>query len=404
MSGKENLRFEIDNITWNDLGMDEVFKRLDHAGSSVGSEYIKNSLKSLHLTEEPLKVRDEKAGFLTLHPERRPALVKIFKGLGKIKKVSFLDYIFRLEELTPQKNTKHIILIILLLCAVGLLFISPAIGIISVIVMFAVNISIYFKDKSKVEGYFQCIKYLASMVICAGKLVKELSLPAYKDTSFEKDCEELKELHKRFASINRFSFLITNSVSGSIADVLMDYVRMLFHVDIIKFNNSRKTAIENKESIFRLYEIIGELELALCIDEFRKEHISFCKPVFKETLSISFKDAVHPLLKEPVPNSLEAHRSVLLTGSNASGKSTFLKATAINQIFAQSFYTCLASEFETVFAKVLSSIALNDNILAGESYFVVEIKSLKRILDSISDVPVICFVDEVLRGTNTAER
>ena len=50
-------------------------------------------------------------------------------------------------------------------------------------------------------------------------------------------------------------------------------------------------------------------------------------------------------------------------------------------------------------------MALTDNILGKESYFIVEIKSLKRIFDSLDPViPVIAFIDEVLRGTNTAER
>ncbi|MDE5952169.1 MAG: hypothetical protein K2H12_11375, partial [Acetatifactor sp.] len=50
---------------------------------------------------------------------------------------------------------------------------------------------------------------------------------------------------------------------------------------------------------------------------------------------------------------------------------------------------------------------LKDDISSGESYYIVEIKSLKRILDAMredSDRPVLCFVDEVLRGTNTVER
>ena len=50
-------------------------------------------------------------------------------------------------------------------------------------------------------------------------------------------------------------------------------------------------------------------------------------------------------------------------------------------------------------------MALKDNLLNNESYYIVEIKSLKRIIDAIDDrVPVLCFVDEVLRGTNTIER
>ena len=113
----------------------------------------------------------------------------------------------------------------------------------------------------------------------------------------------------------------------------------------------------------------------------------------------------HPLLNDPVKNSLRTDRSILLTGSNASGKSTFLKAMAINQIFAQTIYTCLADSFQTAFYKVISSMALTDNILGEESYFIVEIKSLKRIFDELeADIPVMAFVDEVLRGTNTTER
>jgi len=50
-------------------------------------------------------------------------------------------------------------------------------------------------------------------------------------------------------------------------------------------------------------------------------------------------------------------------------------------------------------------MALRDNLFSKESYYIVEIKSLKRILDQVNDdIPTLCFIDEVLRGTNTLER
>ena len=54
----------------------------------------------------------------------------------------------------------------------------------------------------------------------------------------------------------------------------------------------------------------------------------------------------------------------------------------------------------------MSSMALTDNLDSGESYYIVEIKSLKRIVDTAknSGAKVLCFIDEVLRGTNTVER
>ena len=52
-------------------------------------------------------------------------------------------------------------------------------------------------------------------------------------------------------------------------------------------------------------------------------------------------------------------------------------------------------------------MALKDNLMGSESYYMVEIKSLKRIMDAAAaghEYPVLCFIDEVLRGTNTIER
>jgi len=106
-----------------------------------------------------------------------------------------------------------------------------------------------------------------------------------------------------------------------------------------------------------------------------------------------------------VVNDLKEKQSVLITGSNASGKSTFLKTVAINAILAQTINTCTASAYVANYYEIYSSMALRDDLESNESYYIVEIKSLKRILDSISgDKHILCFVDEVLRGTNTVER
>lgn len=73
----------------------------------------------------------------------------------------------------------------------------------------------------------------------------------------------------------------------------------------------------------------------------------------------------------------------MLTGSNASGKSTFIKTIAINAIMAQTIYTCLAKEYSSSYFTIYTSMALKDDIHSSESYYIVEIKSLKRILDAI---------------------
>lgn len=392
-------QFFIDEITWNDLDMEEVYERINTASSSVGQEYLKKTLHTLEFDANKLKSRDVKADCLKEQTAVTTSLKKIFKGLGKTKKVSFLDHIFKIKEIITRSNAVHFILILLLLIAIALIFVQPAIGIIALVVMIAVNIALYFKYKSEVEAYFNSLKYLVSMVITASKILK-LDLPE----EFNTDKEALKECVKIFAPLKRGSWLLTNSVSGSLIDVLMDYVRMIFHVDLIKFNSMKKYAEDHEAEIQRLYDTLGEIETCICIMEYRGKIDAYCKPKF-DSRTLDVTELYHPLLNDPVKNSFTTERSILLTGSNASGKSTFLKAMAINQIFAQTIFTCLADSFKTQFYKVLSSMALTDNILGEESYFIVEIKSLKRIFDSLEkDIPVMAFVDEVLRGTNTAER
>ena len=105
-------------------------------------------------------------------------------------------------------------------------------------------------------------------------------------------------------------------------------------------------------------------------------------------------------------HELLTEKGVLITGSNASGKSTFLKTVAMNAIFAQTIHTCMADSYSAGLYRIMSSMTLRDDLAGGDSYYIVEIKSLKRILNTVKEDgnPVLCFVDEVLRGTNTVER
>ena len=94
---------------------------------------------------------------------------------------------------------------------------------------------------------------------------------------------------------------------------------------------------------------------------------------------------------------------VFVLGHSGAGKSTFLKMVAVNAVLAQTIHTCTAESYHAPVFRIFSSMALRDSIENGESYYIVEIRSLKRILDVAEErkSPVLCFVDEVLRGTNT---
>src|SRR5699024_8950497 len=97
--------------------------------------------------------------------------------------------------------------------------------------------------------------------------------------------------------------------------------------------------------------------------------------------SVEFEALTHPLLVNSISNDLEINSHILLTGSNASGKSTFMKAIALNLLLAQTINTVTANYFKYKPGLIFTSMVNQDDILSGDSYFMTELKSIKRLFD-----------------------
>ena len=215
--------------------------------------------------------------------------------------------------------------------------------------------------------------------------------------------------YHKFDRFTRFSYLIMSpgrmGGSGDMMEMGLDYIRMFLHLDIIKFNSMLQEVNKYRNEINEMLTLIGKLDVALSVGEYRTYLKTYCLPSYQKD-TYEAQALYHPLLSNPVKNDVSVKRSVLITGSNASGKSTFLKTVAVNAILAQSIHTVCADNYKADYFRIFSSITLKDNIFEGDSYYMTEIKSIKRILDAAKEekAPVLSFVDEVLRGTNTTER
>ena len=218
---------------------------------------------------------------------------------------------------------------------------------------------------------------------------------------------------KEFSGFSRASFLLTYdtkaAASGNPMDIVLDYPRIVFHLDLIKFSLMLHTVRDKADHIDMAMTVVGSIDALISIASYRRSLPFFAVPVFEEDAAAFYiaEDICHPLLSSPVSNSITADTPILLTGSNASGKSTFLKSAALAALMAQTILTVCAASYKAPKYRIFSSMALRDSLESGESYFIVEIRSLKRILDASAadgERPVLCCFDEVLRGTNTIER
>lgn len=399
---------DIDDITWNDLEMDQIFRKMNHTRTSAGEEYLYHLLRSPLYQKEELEKREKLIEEITAQEEKRYALEMALCDIGKTDQISVYEFLSSAKELEKcnVRRFPHLIACAALIgCVVALPFFPTQMLLLFFLVM-AFNAYYYYKAKAEMISYLALFSFIL-------RTVKKCDAISSVDfVASQKEQKRLKELAGKFRRFSRFSFLVSggNSISGNVFDAIFDYVRILCHVDLLKIATMINEVRKYEKELLELYDIIGYLDAMTAIASFRDSVEEYCIPEFEEAENgykhLRMQLLYHPLLQNPVKNSIDTRKSVLFTGSNASGKSTFLKAVAINVLFAQTIHTVLAKEYNAVFYRIYSSMALRDDILSQESYFIVEIKSLKRIFAKIreNDVAVLCFIDEILRGTNTVER
>lgn len=400
---KHNIpKHYVDDITWNDLNMDEIFKSMNYTESSVGEEYLYYMLRNMEC--EPSKI-DKQEKLITYFMENEDArlyLQMLYHTIGKTGKYSVFDYLDYVDQVKVKGNLRQILMICLIVASIVVCFFNSGIGIVLLISLLIGNILSYFKEKKDVEPYLYSLAYVQKLLDACKKLC------GIKLDILEESQAELKENLKRFRDFSANSMWIhmgSGNMTGSPLDIILDYLRMITHIDLIIFNHLFKKLQGRKEEVVTLVRVLGEIEACIAIGWYRNTLPYYTTPDFAGK-NLEITDACHPLIEEAVPNSIKADGGVLITGSNASGKSTFLKTVAINAILAQGIHTVYAKEYKAEVFDVFSSMALRDSVVQGDSYFMVEIKSIKRILEKVrtSERKMICFVDEVLRGTNTVER
>lgn len=398
----KNEKNIIDDITWNDLNMDDIFKKINNTQSTAGQEVLYYMLRTPVYSQAVLTKRDKVIEFFKKNEKERYDIQFILGKLGKSNELYITNCLFNKEDNSRSNLLKFTLLSWIPAISLLLLFIHPMFLILTV---GCVVLNVFISQRNKVENYdANGFSYMISLVNAANK-IKEKNI-----FEIDENIDSIDASLKKLKNIKRKSVGIQEKSIMSDMDVFAEYANLIFLREIITYEKVKNTIIKNKKELKNVYEYVGTIDSLIAIASFRESLDFYTKPCLKisekrEDNNIEFKDIYHPLVKEPVLNNGNFSKGVLITGSNASGKSTFIKTIAINAIMAQTIYTCFAKEYKTSYFNIYTSMALKDDIHSSESYYIVEIKSLKRILDQVqNNIPCLCFVDEILRGTNTVER
>lgn len=399
----ESSGASIDELTWNDLDMDAVFKRINYTKTSLGEAYLYYKLREISYNKDEWTSLEKLINLFTTNEDLRNKVSLLLLKVGKLNNLNLTNFIYNPKFSKIPSYYKYPLLSLGFIFSLLLCLIYPKVGLILSFIFLCINILSYQSEKIFLEDRFKVMIYLLNNInLCR-------SLSKIKDKDFDFFRKEASSALHNFKALNKVKIygnsFQRNENSFTDSDIIFDYIKMFFMVDIIAYQNSVKILEENKENLYKIYDIVAKLDFALSLAYYRKSLSEYTIPEFIESEDIFLENLYHPLIHNPVKNSILIKNNILFTGSNASGKSTFIKAVALNCILAQSLNTALCSKYRCKFSKVVTSMAIKDNILAGDSYFIAEIKSLKRLLDSLNgEIRVLAFVDEILKGTNTIER
>jgi hypothetical protein len=175
-------------------------------------------------------------------------------------------------------------------------------------------------------------------------------------------------------------------------------------------------AIENWRAVFgedlrRWLAAAGEFEALNSIASYAYEHPSDPFPELLDTQEAVFEAEAlgHPMIPEEacVRNDICLNRALqvlVVSGSNMSGKSTFLRAVGLNVVLARAGAPVRARHLRVSPLAVGAAIQMEDSLETGKSRFAAEVLRVRRIMDLAASAPTLFLLDEVLSGTNSRDR
>ena len=391
----ENSLFQNINRTYTFIGKKILSQRL--LGILPNDEILLNQVAIKELSKD-LDWRQKFAAFAKSAEDNESFYTTLLRSCS-----------FNSESLSRISVVLSFVLPILLWCTLGLYFITSNTIFLSIFsFIFTVNLGFLglFTKRILLEN---------TQSPNIDKVIKQYGLLLEIIEIKDFDSEKLKRLKQKLttsdgtssAKIKQLSELFSrmDSIGNIVAAVIFNGL-FLFHFHnlraIIQWKKSNALALEN------WLAVIGEFEMLNSLANFTFNNPQFAFPTLNSNYEILFSNLSHPLLNENsrIGNdiSFNPQAFTILTGSNMSGKSTFLRSLGVNMVLAGIGAPVCANQANVHPLSVLVSMRLSDSLSDSESYFYAEIKRLKLIIDALNDERSFVLLDEILRGTNSDDK
>ncbi len=389
----------IDENTWNDLNMNSVFSKIDRNVSTVGSQFLYNLLHRYENDHKVLSDRYDQYQYFLKEKNIREKIQIILYKLHQNNSYYIPKLIFQKLPKRPKFYIIFYLLSFSMILSMALIFYNPIFLFLSLILA-VINLSINYFYGRKITGYIVDLSYLRRLLKVGIKLSNlNTSLPQVEKLS------KLKKLS--ITLIKKLGWLTTNSIKfNEILAMVVEYLNYFCLFNVLSFVHAIEYIKSNQDSLKEIYKAVGSLDTNISIASYKNSLSYCCRPKIVNEKIIKARKIYHPLLENSVPNTFDIkNKSVLITGSNMAGKTTFMKTIGVNIILSRSLSICLSENAILPKLVIKSSIRRSDDLDDNKSYYFKEIEAINQFLMISSRQNNYLFlIDEIFRGTNTVER
>lgn len=400
----------VSNAIADDLDLNDVFNYIDRTNSKPGKQYLYRKLFTPITSFDELLRFDRKVEALNLS---RPDLELIELDLARLNSQDayyLADLFLRNHQplLMPLLGLYARLSGIAIIASVAALFFAPdpTICFVALLALIGGNIALHYGVRNRISSYTRSLPQLIILHGVARRLLKKVKTE--KDEQVKQSLNRLSGLTRSLRLVNFESKLAGNP--ETLAYAIYRFFKVLFVFEPLMYLTSIRRINKYRADIHEIFDFVGETDSLVAVLSLRAGLSFYSKPVFyTESHKMDLTDMFHPLIYNCVPNSIHtrADEGVLITGSNMSGKTTFIRSIAINTLLAQTLYTTCTREYKAPLLKIHTSIRTTDDLGENVSYFQAEALSILDIINQCGgEEPVksLVIIDEIFRGTNTIER
>jgi hypothetical protein len=390
----------LDEKTWRDLELAAFFRQLDTTVTKPGSQYLYNSLRSFDFDGDNQSQRY--ATYLALMKDAR--LREELQLALSLLDVDSAAYIAEALFGQPPFRLPHPRLIYAwALCCLGVLAMAIPLGLWWALpIILCVNGFVLYRIPSRLRQNTEALMQGSRLLATADRLasVEPSGGPIPQLRSLQAEGCKRAKLRKEL----RWLTLLADS--STVWAGISQAANWFFLAQLVVYSRTVPRFLGSREEWASTFELVASLDAAIAVANFLHRMPTHCPVTIAADSTLTIVEGYHPLIAHPVPNSIKlTRRSALITGSNMTGKTTFMKMVGVNVVVGHTLGFCLARSATLPPSPVMASVRSDQSVESGKSGYSAEVAAIGEFVDRAATGDCRIFIlDEPFRGTNTLER